>query len=98
MIHYYGDGVPKDVPVAVKFFTKAAEQGHLNAMVNLGMILSGNDDKNHTVPVDVTGGVRWLSRAVSYGDANAQWMLGKLHYDRLLSSAPDLAEAFRVRA
>ncbi len=41
ILHYYGEGMPEDVPEALALFRKAAEQGHVEAMVNMGLILAG---------------------------------------------------------
>lgn len=93
VILYYGDGVKPDAGAAARQFRLAAEQGHVNAMINLGVIYSGGAPGLE----DYAAASNWLARAVAYGDANAQWMLGKLHYDGRLRAKPDLFEAFKVR-
>ncbi len=40
-MYYYGEGVAEDVPEALALFRKAAEQGHVESMVNIGLILAG---------------------------------------------------------
>jgi Sel1 repeat len=93
IVYYYGEGVTADPREAIKFFRKAAEQGHVHAMVNLGMMLW---ETNEVGGGDSSGAASWFSRAASHGDPNAQWMLGKMHYEGLLASKPDMREAFRV--
>lgn len=99
VVYFYGDGVKKDVPAAVGYFRKAGDAGHVLAMVNLGLVLlsgwpagsgDGVDGK------DIVGAGEWLGRGAAYGDANAQWMLGKMHYDGLLAPSPDMKEAMKV--
>jgi hypothetical protein len=94
IVYYYGEGVTADRSEAVKYFRKAAEQGHVHAMVNLGMVLWRSDEMEGG---DRSSAASWFSRAASHGDPNAQWMLGKMHYDGLLAPKPDMREAFRVR-
>ena len=87
-----------DLAAAVRSFKQAAEQGHVQAMVNLGLIFSGGAGAaNVTVKPDVGAAAAWFMRAASYGDANAQWMLGKMHYDGKIGPKPDMNEAMKVR-
>ena len=70
-----GDGVPKDLKEAAKWFRKAAEQGNALAQINLGlMYLRGKgadkDDKE---------AVKWLRKAAEQGIAAAQLYLGLMY-------------------
>lgn len=83
----------KDVPAAIKSFRKAAEQDHVQAMINLGVIYNEGHEGS---PPDRKAAAVWLGRAASHNDADAQWLLGKLHYDGHIGDKPDMFEAMKV--
>ena len=70
-----GDGVPQDFAEAVKWYNKAAVQGHASAQSNLGVMYVNG----HGVSKDYTEAVKWYSKAAEQGDASAQFNLGDMH-------------------
>ena len=62
-MHYNGKGVPKDAAKAVEWYQKAAEQGFLDAQLQLGgMYFNGEG-----VPKDVSRTVEWWQKAANQG-------------------------------
>ena len=62
----------KNYPVALKIFTKLAEQGDANAQFNLGVMYANGKG----VPKDASQAVTWFRKAAEQGDAKAQFNLG----------------------
>ncbi len=62
-----GLGVPQDSKQAVTLFRKAAEQGHVLAQYELGIMYS----KGLGVPQDSKQAVTWFRKAAEQGDASA---------------------------
>jgi TPR repeat protein len=69
-----GEGVDKDVAVAVKWFRKAAEQGRVDAQHNLGSIYA---DGIGVVKNDLIA-YQWYLLASANGDLAAEWYMSKL--------------------
>ena len=69
-------GVPQDYNEAVKWYTKAAEQGLADAQNNLGEMY-GNAQG---VPKDYNEAVKWFTRSAEQGYAKAQNNLGLMYY------------------
>lgn len=67
-----GQGVPQDYKQAIYWYTKAAEQGHLNAQWRLGWMYQ----KGEGVPHDNVQAYLWWSLAASQGHDNARSNLG----------------------
>jgi hypothetical protein len=67
-----GDGVEKDPVEAVKWYRKAAEQGHADAQVNLGECFMNGQG----VAKDPVDAVKWYRKAAEQGLAIAQLSLG----------------------
>ncbi len=67
-----GEGVPKDVVEAVKWYRKAAEQNHAGAQSNLGLCYFFGEG----VPKDDVEAVKWYRKAAEQNHAFAQWYLG----------------------
>lgn len=74
--YYEGEGVPRDLTEAVKWWRKAADQGHLKAQASLGWAYY----KGEGVPKDYAEAVKWYRKAAEKGDANAQSNLGWAYY------------------
>ena len=53
-----GEGVPKDLVEAVKWYTKSAEQGHADAQYNLGLMYHNGD----IVPKDEVLARKWFGK------------------------------------
>ena len=68
VMYYNGDGVVQDYREAVKWYTKAAQQGDVNAQYNLGVMY----DKGEGVEKDDREAVKWYTKAVEQEDASAQ--------------------------
>ena len=62
----------QDSKEAVKWWQKAADQGHANAQSNLGAMY----EKGQGVEQDFKEAVKWLQKAADQGYANAQNNLG----------------------
>ena len=67
-----GDGVPKNNALAVKWYRKAAEQGHRIAQSNLGLMYANGKG----VPKNDALAVKWYRKAAEQGYARAQFNLG----------------------
>src|SRR5690554_4202167 len=65
----------KNYPVALKIFTKLAEQGHAYAQFNLGVMY----DSGEGVPKNASQAVTWYRKAAEQGDASAQFNLGVMY-------------------
>lgn len=63
-----GRGVPTDVPIAMEWFRKAAEQGHLRAEDNYGILLFQQGAQEQAVP--------YLRKSAERGEPRAQYILG----------------------
>jgi uncharacterized protein len=64
-----------DYATALKEFLAAAEQGHVGAQVNLGMMY--RDGRG--IPKDYTEAERWYRKAAEQGYASAQFKLGLMY-------------------
>jgi TPR repeat protein len=69
-----GEGVRKDVVEGVKWYKKAAEQGHAVAQFNLGICY----DNGNGVKKDREEAARWFKKAADQGDVKAQKCLEDL--------------------
>ena len=72
-----GQGVPQDYVEAVKWYRRAAAQGHASAQFNLGNMYANGQG----VPQDYVEAVKWYRRAAAQGDASAQNNLGLMYED-----------------
>jgi TPR repeat protein len=67
-----GKGVPEDDAEAVKWYRKAAEQGHEFAQYNLGLMYANG----RGVAADKNEARKWYRKAAEQGHAEAQYDLG----------------------
>ena len=89
-----GEGVPQDFAGAVKWYRKAANQGHADAQYNLAMVCQGGrriyDAQHNDISVmhykgkgvpehDMEEAVKWLRKAAEQGHAWAQCELGEIY-------------------
>lgn len=72
----FGDGVPKDVSQAVRWWRAAAEQGHDVSARNLAVAYRDGEG----VVKDRTQAIRWSERAAELGNAQAAHDLATLYY------------------
>ena len=78
----------QDLPQAIKWFRKAADQGHVSSQKKLGnMYLFGED-----VPKDEAEGLKWYRKAAEQGDADSIFYVGAC-YDEGLGVPKDKSEA-----
>ncbi|MGK2912293.1 MAG: SPOR domain-containing protein [Sphingobium sp.] len=63
-----GRGVPKDIPLALEWFRKAAERGHLKASDNYGLLLFQAGRRDEALP--------FLRKSADRGESRAQYILG----------------------
>ena len=83
-----GDGVPKDLPEAAKWYRRAAEQGSAVAQRNLGVMYLLGDG----LEKDETEAVKWFRKAAEKDGSLAQLNLGMM-YEAGKGVVKDPAEA-----
>ncbi len=91
LLYKLGAGIPKDLKQAVYWYTKAAEQGHVNAQYSLGSLYLDGDGQE--VPKDFKQAVYWYTKAAEQGLVNAQYSLGHM-YEYNDESPQDYRQAF----
>ena len=65
---YDGEGVPKNDTEAIKWFRRAADQGHASAQLNLGLAYV----KGEGIPRNEVEAYFWLNLAAAQGSENAK--------------------------
>ncbi|MDX2208758.1 MAG: SPOR domain-containing protein [Sphingopyxis sp.] len=86
-----GRGLPVDLAEAEAWFRRAADQGHLQAEDNLGLVLFTANKREAAMP--------YISRAAARGEPRAQYVLGTAHFNGDLASRDwALAYALTKRA
>lgn len=89
-----GRGVAENPFEAVKWYRKAAEQGHARAQRNLGACY----DAGRGVIADPVEAARWYRAAALQGDAFAEYSLGLMYYEgRGVEKRLDRAYAWLAR-
>ncbi len=68
-----GRGVPMDLAKAEQFYKRAADQGHLQASDNYGLILFQNQRRKEALP--------YLRASANRGEPRAQYVLGTGHFN-----------------
>lgn len=76
MLYYYGYGVPEDEPRAMSWLKMSAAQGNLDAMYNMGNILTFAADTAKLSPDADVDAVKWYFEAARAGHRDAQYALG----------------------
>ena len=80
LLYYTGLGIPQDRRYAIYWYTKAAEQGHIQAQYFLGKLYNFGDGEE--VRQDFKLAVYWLTKAAEQGHVQAQYLLGHMYeYD-----------------
>ena len=76
---YYlgGDNILKDIREAIKWYTKAAEQGHIEAMMYLGHIYDLGP--SYGIYADLEKAIHWYTKAAKQGNIKAQYELGWIY-------------------
>tara|TARA_B100000405_G_C16503279_1_gene344577 strand:+ start:64 stop:642 length:579 start_codon:yes stop_codon:yes gene_type:complete len=74
--HYFGSSSREDKKTAIKWWRKAAEQGHLDAHFNLGTayVAGSGVEKNADIAV------QWFRKAAENSDVMSQAKLGKIYW------------------
>ena len=72
IVKLQGDGVKKNLTQAVVWYTSAANQGHLHAQNNLGVIYQ-------TILKDDKQALRWFQAAAEQGDGRSMFNLGRMY-------------------
>ena len=78
-----------DEPDNIKYFRKAAEQGFVDAQINLAVYYT----KGEGVPVDLEKATYWFMKAAEQGDAQAQHNLA-FNYEYGVGVEKDESSAF----
>ena len=76
-MYYDGEGVPKKYKEAVKWFQKAAEQGHAEAQGMLGFLYYSGEG----LPQDYVEAMKWYRKVAEQGYAGVQYELGVMYLD-----------------
>jgi TPR repeat protein len=75
LMYLGGNGVSQDYKEAVKWLTKAAEQGHAQSQYNLGSMCANG----HGLPQDRKEAGKWYTKAAEQGIPQAQHNLGFMY-------------------
>ncbi len=73
----YGEGVEKSIDLAIEWYTKAAQAGIVNAMIELGNIY-----KSENSNIDYDKAVKWYSKAAELGNVDVIAYLGDIFSDK----------------
>jgi TPR repeat protein len=76
-MYEYGHGVAKNASEAVKWYRKAAEQGHSGAQNNLGIMYKGG----RGVTKDDYEAVKWFRKSAEQGNSTGQCNIGQMYLD-----------------
>ncbi len=71
-----GDGMPKDLVAAAKWFQKAAEAGHPKAQYQLGLLYH----EGMGVTQNFQEAIKWYTKSAEQGYGNAQEKLGFMYW------------------
>ena len=71
-MYHKGEGTTQDYREALKWYEKAAEQGHASAQLNISMFYFTGKGTNQ----DLNDALKWYKKAVAQGRAGAQYNLG----------------------
>lgn len=74
-----GDGVKRSPAEAVKWYRKAAEQGHAGGQIALGVHYYNGDG----VEQDNAEAMKWFRKAADQGNAEGQFLLGNCYEHRI---------------
>ena len=73
-----GLGVEKDTPLALKYYTIAADKGHVSAMYNLAVLYDFEAEEQYR---DMTKAIQYYQEAVDKGHYGAMNNLGVCYKD-----------------
>ena len=72
MLHWQGEGVPRNFRTSHEWLLKAAQLNHAGAQAKLGYLYTDGV----TVPRDFNKAFEWYSKAANQGDADGQYNVG----------------------
>lgn len=75
-LYHMGFGVERDILKAERWYITAAEQGNIEAQVDLGWYYQSN---SLWFPTDFDAAAQWLKKAAEHGHPEAQWHLAWLY-------------------
>ena len=78
-MHYNGQGVEQNYKLAIYWYRKAAEQGHVNSQYNLALLYEQPEDKIIGVEQNYKLAIYWYRKAAEQGDDKSQHALGYLY-------------------
>lgn len=91
--YYHGFyGASHDFAAALKWFQKAAEQGHASAQNRLALMYENGEG---TIK-DLSAALKWLQKAAAQGSDTAQYNLALMYYEGK-GTTKDLSAAFKWR-
>lgn len=73
-----GDGISKNVPEAVKWWRKAADQGDTDSQYMLGATYYDGDEG---IPKDYAEALKWNKKAAAQGESGSLRMLGDAYFE-----------------
>lgn len=82
-----GRGVPVDLAEAEAWYRRAADQGHLQAEDNMGLVMFTANKRDAAMP--------YISRSAARGEPRAQYVLGTAHFNGDLATR-DWAMAYAL--
>jgi TPR repeat protein len=95
--YHFGAGVSKQLPVAMRWYLKAAAQGHRDAQVNLGLMFL-QESPHAGMARNPTQARYWFRRAAEGGDGQAMFYLARALLDHGSSSDRTAAMEWLERA
>jgi TPR repeat protein len=93
-LRFAQDGAAQDYAQAAQWYLKAAEQSHLLAQFNLGIMYAAGQG----MPRDEVKSMVWMQKAADAGDAGAQYNIGLRHHRASLDGLPEAAPESRIEA
>jgi len=88
VMHFKGEGQPKNFKTGVDAFRKAAEKGLVHAQFNLGVIFRDGTG----VPQDYQQAMLWFRKAAEQGYLQAQHDIGMMYFNQM-GVSKDLVQA-----
>lgn len=93
LLYQSGEGIPRDIPAAIRHFRRAADQGYAPAQYLLGALYASNADG---APRDLNLAVQYFRSAAVQNYPSAQAALGWAYADGLGGLGRDETEAVRL--
>jgi TPR repeat protein len=91
LMYREGRGVQQNYPEALKWFRKAADQGHANAQFKLAAMYQTGTG----VPHNFTEAFKWFRKAAEGGEVAAQILVAEYYFNGWDVVPQDYAEALK---